>query len=200
MPVCWRLYYTSWPGVVLTRLVLPSQSRSQHLASPPHNFIILSNCSLWIRMTRLFRFYATETYIMHFLEPAWFLNALDLAGRKVNVLYDPGLAEKPPPLQLFTYLWVFGPWNNHTVLVCIKLPMNLLIIWRGPLWFWCGAKTLQVMSLPCSKIIWGMRHMKTGSLVILCKWEQSGCFRAQTPTSGRKHQQRGVKYIYFTPR
>ena len=54
-------------------------------------------------------FYAMETYIMHFLEPARFLNAPDLAGQKVNVLYDPGLPERPPPLQLFTYLWVFGP-------------------------------------------------------------------------------------------
>ena len=42
------------------------------------------------------------TYIMHFLEPTQFLNAPNLAGRKVNVLYDPGLAERPSPLQLFT--------------------------------------------------------------------------------------------------
>jgi len=42
-------------------------------------------------------FYATETYIMLFLEPARFLNALDLVGRKVDVLYIPGLAERPPP-------------------------------------------------------------------------------------------------------
>ena len=75
-------------------------------------------------------FYATETYIMHFLEPAWFLNTLDLAGSKVNVLYNPGLAEKPP-LQLFTYLWVFGPWNNHSVLICIKLPMNLFFFYMA---------------------------------------------------------------------
>jgi len=40
-------------------------------------------------------FYATETYIMHFLEPARFLIAPDLAGRKVNLLYAP--------------LWVFTP-------------------------------------------------------------------------------------------
>ena len=38
-----------------------------------------------------------EMYIMHFLEPARFLNVLDLEGCKVNVLYDPGLAERPPP-------------------------------------------------------------------------------------------------------
>ena len=57
-------------------------------------------------------FYATETYIMHFHEPARFLNALDLAGRKVNVIYSP--------------LWVFGPWNN-SVLICIKLSMNLFV-------------------------------------------------------------------------
>ena len=37
-------------------------------------------------------FYAMETYIMHFLEAAQFLNAPVLAGRKVNVLYAPGLA------------------------------------------------------------------------------------------------------------
>ena len=34
---------------------------------------------------------------MHFLEAARFLKALVLAGRKVNVLYVPGLAERPPP-------------------------------------------------------------------------------------------------------
>ena len=34
---------------------------------------------------------------MHFLEPALFHNAPDLAGRKVNVLYDPGLPMRPPP-------------------------------------------------------------------------------------------------------
>ena len=34
---------------------------------------------------------------MLFLEPARFLNALDLVGRKVDVLYIPGLAERPPP-------------------------------------------------------------------------------------------------------
>ena len=45
---------------------------------------------------------------MHFLEPAQFLYAPDLAGRKVNVLYNPGLAERPP-LQLYTYLSLFGP-------------------------------------------------------------------------------------------
>ena len=42
-------------------------------------------------------FYAMKTYIMHFLEPARFLNAPDLAGREVKVLYDPGLAERPHP-------------------------------------------------------------------------------------------------------
>ena len=31
---------------------------------------------------------------MHFLEAARFLNAPVLAGRKVNVLYDPGLAAR----------------------------------------------------------------------------------------------------------
>ena len=36
--------------------------------------------------------HAMETYIMHFLEAARFLYALVLAGRKVNVLNDPGLA------------------------------------------------------------------------------------------------------------
>ena len=75
-------------------------------------------------------FYATETYIMHFLEAARFLNAPVLAGRKVNftlcpsfcifaghkvnvlyapvlvgckvnVLYDPGLAERPPHSSCF---------------------------------------------------------------------------------------------------
>jgi len=34
---------------------------------------------------------------MHFLQPARFLNTPDLAGRKVNVLYDPGLSDRPPP-------------------------------------------------------------------------------------------------------
>ena len=46
-------------------------------------------------------FYATETYIMDFLEAAQFLNAPVLAGRKVNLLYAPGLAARLPlPLQL----------------------------------------------------------------------------------------------------
>jgi len=34
---------------------------------------------------------------MHFLEAAQFLNAPVLAGRKVNVLYDRGLAARLPP-------------------------------------------------------------------------------------------------------
>ena len=34
---------------------------------------------------------------MHFLEAARFLYAPVLAGRKVNVLYAPGLAARPPP-------------------------------------------------------------------------------------------------------
>ena len=50
---------------------------------------------------------------MHFLEAAQFLNAPVLAGRKVNVLYDPGLAARPPPtstaVYMFTYRKVFGP-------------------------------------------------------------------------------------------
>ena len=60
---------------------------------------------------------------MYFLEPARFLNAPDLAGHKVNVLYDPGLAETPPTPHQDRK--VFGPWNNHSVLICIKLPKNL---------------------------------------------------------------------------
>ena len=38
---------------------------------------------------------------MHFLEP---LNAPDLAGHKVNVLYDPGLAERPLKQPLCSHL------------------------------------------------------------------------------------------------
>ena len=34
---------------------------------------------------------------MHCLEPARFLNAPDLVGCKINVLYDPGIAERPLP-------------------------------------------------------------------------------------------------------
>ena len=34
---------------------------------------------------------------MHFLEAAQFLNTPVLAGRKVNVLYAPGLAARLPP-------------------------------------------------------------------------------------------------------
>jgi len=69
--------------------------------------------------------YATETYIMHFLEAAQFLNSPVLAECKVNLLLAPGLAARLPypPQQLL------GSWNNHSVLICIKLPMNLLIIW-----------------------------------------------------------------------
>ena len=53
-----------------------------------------------------FNFYATKTYIMHFLEAARFLNAPVLAGRKVNVLYTPGLAARLPPLGGGS----LGPW------------------------------------------------------------------------------------------
>ena len=42
-------------------------------------------------------YYAKEMFIMHFLEAARFLNAPVLAGRKVNVLYVPGLAVRLPP-------------------------------------------------------------------------------------------------------
>ena len=62
---------------------------------------------------------------MHFLEPARFLNAPYSAGRKDNLLYDPGLAQRPPPTA-HQGRKVFGPRNNHSVLICIKLPMNLL--------------------------------------------------------------------------
>ena len=40
-------------------------------------------------------FYATETYIMHFLEASGFLDAPVLAGPNVNVLHNPGLAGRP---------------------------------------------------------------------------------------------------------
>ena len=41
------------------------------------------------------------------LEPAQFLlNAPDLAGRKVNVLYDPGLAERPPTPAVYILVGV----------------------------------------------------------------------------------------------
>ena len=66
--------------------------------------------------------YATKTYIMHFLEAARFLNALIVAGRKVNLHYDPGLAARLPPTTAVT-----------AVIICIKLPMNLFFIWRFPL-------------------------------------------------------------------
>ena len=52
---------------------------------------------------------------MHILEPARFLNALDLAGHKVNVLYAP-----PTTLR---------PANNHAVLICKILPMYLCLKW-----------------------------------------------------------------------
>ena len=45
-----------------------------------------------------------DMYIRHFLELARFLNALDLAGRKVNVLYDPGLAARRPPPTTAVYI------------------------------------------------------------------------------------------------
>ena len=41
---------------------------------------------------------------MQFLEAAGFLNAPVLAGRKVNGLYDPGLASRLPP-QPPTAVW-----------------------------------------------------------------------------------------------
>ena len=39
--------------------------------------------------------YATETYIMHFLEAAQFLNAPILAGRKENFTLRPGFYFTP---------------------------------------------------------------------------------------------------------
>ena len=39
---------------------------------------------------------------MHFLEAIQFLNAPVLAGRKVNLLYDPGLAARLPPTTAVT--------------------------------------------------------------------------------------------------
>ena len=63
---------------------------------------------------------------MHFLEAARFLNAPVFAGRKLNELYDPGLAARlPPHYSFYSCSKVFGPCNNHSVLICIKLPMNL---------------------------------------------------------------------------
>ena len=53
-------------------------------------------------------FYATEMYIMHFLGPTQILNAPDLTGQKVNVLYDTGLAQRPPPTP-HQGRKVFGP-------------------------------------------------------------------------------------------
>ena len=75
--------------------------------------------------------------------------------------------------------------------------MNLLIIWRWPLWFWCKAKTLRgpLEGLghesrdffgpwnSSRESCLGPKKSFIGnwcSLVILCKWEQSGCSRAQT--------------------
>ena len=48
-------------------------------------------------------FYATETYIMHFLEAAQFLNAPDLARRKVIVLYAPLKCLGPETTTLFSF-------------------------------------------------------------------------------------------------
>jgi hypothetical protein len=49
-----------------------------------------------------------QPHIMHFLEPAQFLNALDLAGRKVNVLYIP--------------LTTLRPTNNHFGKLGVAIP------------------------------------------------------------------------------
>ena len=53
--------------------------------------------------TYLSTFYAMETYIMHFLEYARFLNAPDLAGRKVNVLYAQLKCLSPETTALFSF-------------------------------------------------------------------------------------------------
>ena len=50
--------------------------------------------SLYTRFIYYYYFYATEMYIMHFLEPSGFLNAPDLAGRKVHLLYAPQNARR----------------------------------------------------------------------------------------------------------
>ena len=80
---------------------------------------------------------------MHFLEPAWFLNAPDLAGRKVNVLYAP--------------LWVFTPrcgclhpavgvWALKQPL-CSHYKWTSIFIWSLPIYFF-GPKQLS-LSLSC---------------------------------------------------
>ena len=56
-----------------------------------HDFRFVVSTPLW----SLTIFYAMETYIMHFLEPAQFLKAPDLAGRKVNLLYTPQFTLRP---------------------------------------------------------------------------------------------------------
>ena len=43
-----------------------------------------------------YKFYATETYIMHFLEAPGFLNAPVVAGRKVNYTLCPGFSTETP--------------------------------------------------------------------------------------------------------
>ena len=87
--------------------------------------------------------YATETYIMHFLEPTWFLNAPDLAGRKVNVLYDPGLAQRPPPLHTRAIKWSVWAMKQPLCSHLHKITNEPVCLYGScPLWFCCRAKTL----------------------------------------------------------
>jgi len=71
---------------------------------------------------------------MHFLEVAQFLNAPDLVGRKVNAGQKVNAGHKVNAgRKLNGGHKVFGPRNNHIVLICIKLPMNPFLYGACPL-------------------------------------------------------------------
>ena len=134
--------------------------------SPTAPTLLIDNFSLSL-MSIFCSFYATEKNIMHFLEPPRFLSAPDLAGCKVNLLYDPGLAQRPPSTPHHGHK-VFGPWNNHSVLICIKLPMNLFFIWRLSLMILLRGKditwTVGRVGLKVSPVLGPNRtHWKTSS-------------------------------------
>ena len=82
-------------------------------------------------------------YSMHFLEPARFLYTPDLSGHKVNLLYNPGLAQRPPPTPA-VYIPV-GVW-------ALKQPLSshlhkitndpVFFIWHLPLIILMRAKDI----------------------------------------------------------
>ena len=86
----------------------------------------------------------------------------------------------------------FGPWNRMSDRECVLAPKKPKFL--GPAPSNCPSNVFAPHQNHKGQAL----YKKTGSLVILCKWEQN-CFRAQTPTAGHKDPQGGVKYTVCPP-